>query len=223
MKTSLIEPRNAFTGKQLVFVPPSGTNNACWLPLKACTWEGPNLKHFTSIQSLYPSNARLFCEVLGLENLEIKHIILEMKSFQHSDKLDYIKYIFQLLMDWFTKTKAKSNPQIIALQKKRAFPVSAESVNERTQRFTLMDAQDHSPWFIADSEDLENSFSGNVPFLAFDLDTCLKLKPLFKDLMGLETRMLSQSVKADPQITGPTVSNVKYTKFLQGKLDLIIR
>lgn len=216
--------RDSFASKDLIFIPPSiEGGNGVWHPLNRCTWKGPNLRHFKSIESFYPTNYKLFCDVLQVRDLELEHVIFEMRNFAAHENIGYIKEMFNFLHSWFKKRNGALDSEVKALWRQRAFPISTGAkTRSKWQYDCLRTAEAKSEWFIADREDLEASFYGKLPLLAFDFDTNLKLRELFESL-GLGKRMLSACVTQRPVLGEPRHFNAKYTNFLRGKLDYIIR
>ncbi len=195
------------------------------MPLRSCTWDGPKLRHFKSIKSAYPQNETLFCSILRLKNLEIDHLLHEVKHFGHNESLEYVEYIFNWLNEYHNRRdgsiRDKNAPQINTIARQRIFPVVKNGKGHRGYN-SLEDGKATSPWFISDRKEFEGSFMGKVPLVAFSWETNQKFKDLFAT-MGLGNRILSASAKDSPVIDGFRVHHKPYTKLLRQKVDFMIR
>jgi hypothetical protein len=221
-----MKPRSdLFADHDLVFLPGAENTAPTWVPLKSCTWDGPDLRHFKSIRSVYPQNETLFCTILRLKNLEIGHLLHEMKHFRDDEGLDYVEYIFNWLNEYRNRvdgsTHHQNAPQIREIARQRIFPVAQNGKGPKGYD-SLEDGKAASPWFISDRKDFEDSFMGKVPLLAFGWETNQKFKGLFAT-MGLGSRVLSASAKDSPVVGGFRTHHRAYTKLLRRKVDFMVR
>ncbi|KAB5580701.1 hypothetical protein GE09DRAFT_1279564 [Coniochaeta sp. 2T2.1] len=215
-----------FKEKAVIFIPGIGTAAPAWLPLKSCTWDGPELRHFKSIKSMYPQNETLFCTILQLKDLEIEHLLHEMHHLRPDEDLGYLRYLFDLLNEYNLRAKGglreKEARQLAPLTRQKVFPVLKTGRGNDKGYTSLENAMAGSAWFISDRQEFDRSFEGKAPLLAFDWETNEKFKRLY-ETMGFKDRTLSTSARTSPVIGGPRIYNDGYTKMLRSKVDFMIR
>lgn len=215
-----------FKEHNLVFAPTNETAAPYWLPLKSCTWDGPELRYFKSIKSMYPQNETLFCTILQLKDLEIEHLLYEMRHLQSDEDLSYLRHIFDLLNEYNLRAigglREIEAYQIALLTCENVFPVLKTRRGNDKGYTSLEHAMAGSAWFISDREEFDKSFKGKAPLLAFDWETNEKFKQLY-ETMGFKYRTLSTSARVSPVIGEPRIYHDGYTKLLRSKVDFMIR
>ncbi|KAF2181798.1 hypothetical protein K469DRAFT_752658 [Zopfia rhizophila CBS 207.26] len=215
--------RNTFASKRLIFIPAAknqSESSGIWISNSNAIWTGPSMRRFKSISAHYEAYEQLFCSVLQVKSFGIQHILEEMKLMTTCEELSHIKLLFSHLNDAFAKNKSIEDSLKKEIIRHRVFPVSMTL--QPTTYESLQSGEPIDKWFIADLEHLEQSFSGRLSLLGFDLNTNQKFKDLYKEL-GLNERVLSANASPRPQINGTPVLNSKYTAKLRDKADLMVR
>jgi hypothetical protein len=173
------------------------------------------------LEPFYPLNAKLFRNILGLRNCEVRHLIAEVQLFQPNFSLQYIALVFLALNSHIKPDEPTRG--IESLCDKEVFPIRNSNKLTPTGYDGLVHGNgDVVEWFIADRAHFAKSFIGLIPLLAFDIDVALEMEALLKAL-GFKNRMLSQAARVVAVTEAPVELHLQYTKLLRSKTDFFIR
>lgn len=160
---------------------------------------------------------RLFCQVLGVQNTQVDHLIWEIRNIRDTDSLLLICHLLIAL-----SRNASHESQVSGLLNRETFPIRLPQTTQEEQYDHLATGRSSSEWLIADRAHLNASFSPKIPLLAFEVEQILELQNLTQ-LLGLENRLLSKKVISIAVTEGTPKLHVKYTNTLRSKSDFIIR
>lgn len=188
-----------------------------WVTIDKCIWSGPSwLKRTTCLESLFPAQQFLFCNVLGLGNANLKSLVLEAQQIGAADTLEYIAQVFVGISQFLDPPVFKpADTELAQLIRCRVFPTRIDA-----KQHTLNSALD--TWYIPDRSHLRESFESKVPFLALDKKAIEKIRPLIQKL-GLEHRLLSKNAVGIKLIEDKGSLHAVYTNSLREKARFIAR
>jgi hypothetical protein len=211
--------RKAFEKYELVYIPPMGSGQGFWVKPSRCVWEGPSiLRSVYSLNSLYPDCRRLFTSLLGLQNANLQHLIMETKQFVSADSIHYISGVFRELEKFLDDKTSWSETS--GLSEHNIFPVRTSTNQGSFDR--LLGASSSHIWWIADTTHLLRSFEGRIPLLALSVDDIGGLKRLLK-FAKVDLRKLSHAVEGNARILGFMMPWEAQTKLLQKRANSILR
>jgi hypothetical protein len=221
--------RAAFQNNTLVYIPPSKPGGPPkWLSSRKCLWRGPKfLQCYVCLESIYSSKRTLFCDMLGIPDAHIKHLIYEAEHFQESDDLQYRAQVFQALDSVIRSQDTEEGgelrwKEVESLRLLKIFPIRRpETSAENSYDYVTGDQTDQA-WFIADRVHLETNFRGVIPLLAFDVEKILSMDRLLQ-VLGFDDRKLSKAAKEIAVAEGPVQRHIEYTSLLRVKSVFIIR
>ncbi|ORX95880.1 hypothetical protein BCR34DRAFT_187331 [Clohesyomyces aquaticus] len=209
--------RTTFQEQALVCIPQANGLNTWTLPSK-CVWKGPScLRKFPTLAEVYPQQLQLFCNILGLRDAEIEHLVKEICQVRTLDQLSYITDLF-LELEKMIKDDTPEY-EVASLRSRHVLPVKTANGPGFQHLFSPMTG---SQWYIPDRPQLEVSFRGKVPLLAFTTSEVSKLKRLVK-LLHLETRKLSNCAVGTARTEGRTRPFQEWTNSLRAKASCILR
>jgi hypothetical protein len=172
---------------------------------------------------IYPSNKRLFCEILGVRDATLQDFIHETKYFQAGDSLAHITALFHTLGKLLEEDDTASNrARFTNLRTVSMFPVSKNWKQEMHQVSALETSSAGSEWFIADTTPLRTTFAGIVPLLDIKVDDLGAMDQIL-EIMGLKNRFLSKCASSIPTTEGAVELNEALTKTFKSRDDYIIR
>lgn len=194
-------------------------NHGAWLPLGQCLWSGPScLRIHFSLKDIYPSCKRLFTDVLGVGDVTMKDLILEIVMFRQSDDLSYMRDVF-VELEKFLENDKTYTMNLQSLNGKSVWPVI--QMKHAAGDFDDLRSS-KTEWFIADTQPLRDSFVGIVPLLAFSTDDISRMERLFHGL-ELDSKRLSRAVKSVPRTEGRVAAHIAHTEMFRSKYDFIVR
>jgi hypothetical protein len=176
------------------------------------------MQKFSALSEIYPGNRRLFCDILGIQDANLDHLVREAKEFPSSASLSYITELLQEVEKYIKDDTPDSS--IHPLRGSFIFPVRLSSASSG---FNFR-ARGNSPpeWFIADCTHLETSFRGKLPMLAFSVADTGRIKRLLR-MTWAEDRKLSHAAKGNAETVGNSSLWQDYTDSLRGKVNSILR
>jgi hypothetical protein len=170
----------------------------------------------------YPTLEEFFKETIHVRNADAVTLVEEMQQIQASDSIEYISELFVALSYHIRIDPDISKSQEIAhLCTLDIFPVHIS--NSEGEHVSLVTSDLQEVWFIADRPHLRQSFSGNIPLLAFGVDTLARIESLLDAVYPLRCRLLSKVASGIPTTQGPIKFLEGYTKSLQAKVRFISR
>jgi hypothetical protein len=176
------------------------------------------MQKFSALSEIYPENRRLFCDILGIKDANLDHLVRETTGLSHSDNLSYIVEVFQELEKFIKDDTPESS--IRPLRDSYVFPVRLSSASFG---FNFLSPGDSiSEWFIADCTHLEKAFRGKVPMLAFSVEDIGRVKRLLR-MAGVEHRKLSYATQGNAETVGDSSHWQDYTDSLRSKVNSILR
>jgi hypothetical protein len=211
--------KEAFEKYELVYIPPVASRKGFWVKPSQCIWEGPAvLRSAYALSSLYPDSKRLFTSLLGLQDANLQHLIMETKQFVSGDSIQYIAEVFKELEKFLTDKTPLSETS--DLSEHNIFPIRMSTDQSRFD--CLRGASQSHIWWIADTTHLLRSFEGRVPLLALSVEDVGGLKRLFK-FAKVDLRKLSHAVEGNAQTSGYMIPWEAQTTLLQGRANSILR
>ena len=215
----LMPHREAFEKYELVHIPPVASRQGFWVKPSQCIWEGPAvLRSVYALSSLYPDSRRLFTSLLGLQNANLQHLIMETKQFVSDDSIQYIVEVFKELEKFLTDKTSPSETSDLSEQ--NIFPIRTSTDQSRFD--CLRGANQSHIWWIADTTHLLRSFEGRVPLLALSVEDVGGLKRLFK-FAKVDLRKLSHAVEGNARILGFMIPWEAQTTLLRERANSILR
>jgi len=213
-----------------VYIPASKDAPHFWISLARCRWKNPlvkkdlqSLRRFTCLMDIYPSNKRLFCEILGVQDATLQDFIHEAKYFEPGDSLAHVTALFHTLEKLLEKDDTASNrTDFHRLHSFHMFPVSKNWKQEMHQVSGLETSSHGAEWFIADTTPLRAIFAGIVPLLDIKVDDLGAMDQVLGE-MGLKDRFLSKVATSVPRTQGTVELNEALTKSFRSRVDYIIR
>lgn len=182
-------------------------------------WKGPTcIRKFSALSEIYPENRRLFCDILGIQDANLDHLVREAKEFSVADSLPYIIELLQEVEKYIKDETPESS--IRPLRDSNVFPIHQSSASARFELSSPGDSL--SEWFIADCTHLEESFRGKLPMLAFSVGDTGRIKRLLR-MTGAENRKLSHAARGDAETVGNPRHWQDYTDTLRSKVNSILR
>lgn len=211
--------REAFEKYELVYIPPTDSRKGFWVKPSRCIWEGPAiLRSVYALSSLYPDSRRLFTSLLGLENANLQHLIMETKQFTSGDSIRYIAEVFKELEEFLTDKTSPSETS--DLSEHGIFPIRTSTDQSRFD--CLRGANQSHMWWIADARHLLRSFEGCIPLLALSVEDVGGFKRLFK-FAKVDLRKLSHAVEGNARTVGYMRTWEARTTLLQARANSILR
>jgi hypothetical protein len=188
--------------------------------MKDCVWDG--LDYLTEISCLkihYPTSQRLFCGILGVKDMDIDTLVVEVRLIQTSTQLQHISKLFvEMSKRLCDVSPTEVSSSVRNLRSYRIFPIR---IKGDEQGFNdLGSGKSSENWFIADRHHLRDSFYGVVPLLAFNIDEIKEMEHLIQAL-GFEARKLSHVAKSKPEPKGYVFLRIDYSISLGSKVGLI--
>lgn len=213
-----------------MYIPASKDAPNRWIPLTQCRWENPPIKKdlqsprsVACLKDYYPSNKRLFCEILGVQDATLPDFIQEAKYFKPGDSLAHVTALFHTLEKLLEKNDTVSNRmQFHYLHLCPMFPVSKRWKQEMDRVSGLENSSIGAEWFIADTTPMRTIFAGIVPLLDIKVDDLGAMDQILGE-MSLKDRFLSKAATSVPRTQGTVELNEVLTKTFKSRVDYIIR
>ncbi|KAI8725563.1 HET domain-containing protein [Fusarium sp. LHS14.1] len=216
--------RKAFEEYNLIFIPPTDHCSNRWVGLDECTWEGFTcLRKIPDLKRHYPSHQHetLFRKYLNIPVANLKTLVSEVQQVTSSDSLSYLRDLFVTTsrrMDAATLSEYNDAAIVKQLGGRKIWPIAKSGSGDGFE--TLMANDD--VWYIPDHGHLRETFSGKLPFLAFDTATLAQLEQLLRPF-GLDRRIISKAATSKTSTMGEAPCMVEYTKALTTKAEFIAR
>ncbi|KAL2688953.1 hypothetical protein Neosp_003003 [[Neocosmospora] mangrovei] len=210
-----------FENDRLIFIPPRLEHDAVWVNSRNCVWTAPGyIKKTPQLSKFYPELKNFFRDTVRIQAMDVTMLIREMYEIQGGDSLEDISQLF-IALSLHLRIDAKNLElnAVKSLGQQRIFPIEKTHSDGRFE--TLQKAEGNDIWFIADRPHLWRSFTGNIPLLAFGLDTIARVEGMLDLLPPLRSRLLSANVKGVPVVQGSVQFNKKYTDILRSKVKFI--
>lgn len=170
------------------------------------------------MNEIYPENRRLFCDILGIRDANLDHLVSEAARFSRADGLPYFIELLQEVEKFIQDDTPESS--LRPLRQSYIFPVRHASASSGFNFLSRVDSL--SEWFITDCTHLEKSFRGKVPMLAFSVGDIGRIKRLLQ-MIGAEHRKLSHAAQGNAETVGNSSHWQDYTNSLRGKVNSILR
>ncbi|RSL52544.1 hypothetical protein CEP54_010861 [Fusarium duplospermum] len=216
--------RKSFEENDIIFIPPTENCPGRWVGLDECTWEGFTcLRKIPDLKRHYPSHQHetLFRKYLNIPVANLKTLVSEMQLVTSSDSLSYLRDLFittSRRMDAATVSEYNDAAIIIQLGGKKIWPIKK---SDSSDGFESLMAND-DVWYIPGHGHLRETFSGKLPFLAFDNATLAQLEELLRPF-GLNRRIISKVATSKTSTMGEAPCMLDYTKALTAKAEFIAR
>ncbi|KAK3712619.1 hypothetical protein LTR37_009062 [Vermiconidia calcicola] len=205
--------KNAFTTKNLVYIPTAETSN--WMSLSVCRWSCPKrLSGIVALSWRYPALRDLFTSKLGVRDATVTDVVQALEKLKgQEDKSDHIRDLLLALNSLLKAYPYDSNMALnLIAASKKILPIKGGKAK-------LKSAVD-TDWYIADRERLEDCFTDSVALLDFPRDQVATLSTLFTKLR-LNDRMLSASVSEETVAAGKSSFNQNLTEQLRSKAAFV--
>jgi hypothetical protein len=121
-------------------------------------------------------------------------------------------------MDAATVSEYHDAAIVVQLGGKKIWPIRKSSSSDGFESLMAND----DVWYIPDHGHLRETFSGKLPFLAFDTATLAQLEELLRPF-GLNRRIISKVATSKTSTMGEAPCMVDYTKALTAKAEYIAR
>ncbi|KAL6363072.1 hypothetical protein LRP88_02474 [Fusarium phalaenopsidis] len=216
--------RESFEENNLIFIPPTEHCPSRWVGLDECTWEGFTcLRKIPDLKRHYPSHQHetLFRKYLNISIANLKTLVSEIQQVTSSDSLTYLRDLFittSRRMDAATVSEYHDAAVVVQLGGKKIWPIRKSSSSDGFESLMAND----DVWYIPDHGHLRETFSGKLPFLAFDTATLAQLEELLRPF-GLNRRIISKVATSKTSTMGEAPCMVDYTKALTAKAEYIAR
>jgi hypothetical protein len=182
-------------------------------------WKGPTcIRKLSVLSEIYPENRRLFCDILGIQDANLDHLVREATGFSCPDGLPYLIELLQEVEKYIKDDTPESS--IRPLRHSNVFPIRLSSSSSGFNY--LSRGESLSEWFIADCTHLEKSFRGKIPMLAFSVGDTGRIKRLLR-MTGVEHRKLSHAAQGNAETVGNSSHWQDYTNSLRLKVNSILR
>lgn len=222
--TELDTTSDFFAKEPLIYIPPEAhERDGTWVCSTQCVWNGHGcLQKTPCLSRYYPGLSFFFCGILQVQNGDINTLIGEAYQITGSDELSYISKLFLAIASELEERNEKLGKDTVQkFCQQWIFPVR-DVISQSTYEYSLQRAHDSDIWFIADQRNLMEAFEGMAPLLSFSVEDVTKMTYLIKEL-GLESRLLSVTVTALPELDGPPKLHDEYTELLRRKARFISR
>lgn len=216
--------RKAFEEHNLIFIPPTDHCPNRWVGLDECTWEGFTcLRKIPDLKRHYPSHQHetLFRKYLNIPVANLKTLVSEVQQVTSSDSLSYLRDLFVTTsrrMDAATLSEYNDAAIVKQLGGRKIWPITKSGSGDGFESLMAND----DVWYIPDHGHLRETFSGKLPFLAFDTATLAQLEQLLRPF-GLDRRIISKAATSKTSTMGEAPCIVEYTKALTAKAEFIAR
>ena len=214
----------------MVYIPTKKQKQPLWVSLPRCRWKGPPIKDesrglrtFESLKDIYPGNKRLFCEILGVQDVVLNDLVREARYFEIGDSVAHITSIYHTMENFLgEKNPLELQNCLVRLIASDSFPVSKNWKVETDQVLGLQSASVSSEWFIADTIPFRTIFAGIVPLFDIKVDDLAPMDQVLHHV-GLKSRFLSKQAVSMPRTQGVVELNQELTETYRSKVDFIIR
>lgn len=190
-----------FREKCLIRVNPSRSGTGMrWVNSSLCLWEGSKcFRHQPVLKETYPGCETLFRKVLAIDNASSSHLAVEARFLDVGDDLEHIHDLLTEIQKRLEKFEPEDACLFQALLEVPMFPIFGlgPRSNAPSKYDDLMAANSRTSWFIADQQELHQSFLGKIPLLALQFDQISLLKNLFHKF-GIDVLRLSRCVQGKP-------------------------
>ncbi|RSM20658.1 hypothetical protein CDV31_000344 [Fusarium ambrosium] len=216
--------RKAFEENDLIFIPPTEGRPGRWVGLDECTWEGFTcLRKIPDLKRHYPSHQHetLFRKYLNIPVANLRTLVSEVQQVTSSDSLTYIRDLFiatSRRMDAATLSEFKDAAIVKQLSGRKIWPITKSGSSDGFESLMAND----DVWYIPNHGHLRKTFSGKLPFLAFDTATLAQINQLLRPF-GLDRRIISKAANSSTHRMGEALCMVDYTKALTEKAEFIAR
>lgn len=193
------------------------------MSLNCCLWEGPDFLRLSyCLKDIYPSNRRLFCDILGVKDVRIENLVNEVAKFQRGTDLSYMSRIFLEMEKFLQKDSRALEPHVARLRGQRIYPTRNNELDRGYSQLQYGNPWSNYQWFIADRRHLNESFRGKVQLLAFSVEQIIQMPYLLRAL-GCDGRRLSKAAKSVPVTKGSVNLHQEYIASLRPKAHFILR
>lgn len=196
--------------------------------IKECVWEGKDyIQTTTKLASQYRASEALFCQFLGIKNATSKTLVNELKAIADKKNipiptavLKRVKGLLFGLGQFAEKPNDIPSTEVETLKSLNIWPRKFLELGSANVALVGIS----SAFFVPDHpllvELLMEKSTGEFPVLDLEESEVRKIKPLLVAL-GLENRLLSESVKEDASATDMSKPAENLTQDLRKRAEAL--